>query len=88
MKSIRGNVQFYNVVGRSVSRPNALFCRGFANTLEKMKQIAPAHINEYDRYIAILREEGNYSGMDETLTHYYVGDCSIFQGQNYSVMNI
>lgn len=85
MKSIRGNVQFYNVVGRSVSRPNALFCRGFANTLEKMKQIAPAHINEYDRYIAILREEGNYSGMDETLTHYYVGDCSIFQGQNYLV---
>lgn len=85
MKSIRGNVQFYNVVGRSVSRPNALFSRGFANTLEKMKQIDPIHINEYDRDIAILRKEGDYSGMNETLTHYYIGDCSIYQGQKYSI---
>lgn len=84
MKTIRGNMQFYNVVGRSVSRPNALFCRGFANTLEKIKLIDPAHADEYDRNIAILRETGDYSGVNETLTHYYIGDCSVFQGSNYS----
>ena len=85
MKSIRGNVQFYNVAGRSVSRPNALFCRGFANTLEKMKLIDPVHVVEYERDIDILREKADYSGINETLTHYYIGDCSIFQGKKYSV---
>lgn len=85
MKSIRGNMQFYNVAGRSVSRPNALYNRGFANTLEKMKLIDPAHENEYTRDIAILREEGSYSIINETFNHYYIGDCSIYQGKKYSV---
>ena len=85
MKSIRGNMQFYNVAGRSVSRPNALYNRGFANTLEKMKLIDPAHENEYNRNIAILREEDDYGSINETLTHYYIGDCSIYQGKKYSV---
>lgn len=85
MKSIRGNVQFYNVVGRSVSRPGALYCRGFANTLEKLKLIDPVHAEEYDRHISILREEGDYSGVNETFTHYYIGDYCVFQSKKYSV---
>lgn len=84
MKSIRGHVQFYNVVGRSVSRPGALNCSGFTGTLDKMKRIDPAHSAEYDKQIAILKGNG-YGSITDNFTHYYIGDWSLFQGKNYSV---
>ncbi len=84
MKSIRGHVQFYNIVGRSVSRPGALNCSSFTRTLEKMKKIDPAHSAEYDKHIATLKGSG-YGSVTDNFTHYYIGDWSLFQGKDYSV---
>lgn len=84
MKSIRGHVQFYNIVGRSVSRPGALNCSSFTNLLEKMKNIDPAHTSEYDRHMGTLKGDG-YGSAAESFTHYYIGDWSLYQGKDCSV---
>lgn len=82
-RSFRSNIQFFNIVGRSVSRPNSLKSSGLANLFERMKKIDPNHAEDYDRHISYI-QKGNYAGIKETLTHYNIGDWTLFQGENYS----
>ena len=69
--SMRGKMLFYNVMGRSVSRPGALKCGGFTEVLEAMKTIDPEHKADYDMRIANITDN-IYT--KRILKQYYVGD--------------
>lgn len=84
MESIRGKHQFYNVVGRSVSRKGALDCSGFTSILEKMKQIDSEHTQDYDLSINILKGQTGYESYTKKLNHYYIADYMSVRNTNYS----
>lgn len=85
LPSIRGHVQFFNVVGRSVSRANALNCTTFTRTLEKLKQIDPEHAADYEQGIALLNGSADYTSQSGRLVYHYIGDYLAYQGPDYSV---
>lgn len=84
MESIRGTYQFYNVVGRSVSRKGSLGRAGFTSILEKMKQIDPEHIQDYDLSIRILNGQAGYENYSKKLNHYYIADYMSVRDVKYS----
>lgn len=83
MGSIRGNMQFYNVMGRSVSRPGALNSKGFADVLEQMMSIDPEHKSEYEKRITIIKNN-DYTGIQRRLNHYYVSDYMALEDERFS----
>lgn len=82
--SFRGDIQFFNLVGRSVSRPGSLKNEGIVgNVLEPMKAIDPDHAGEYDEYISYFNNN-DYSGVQDRFTNYYIGDWALYFGNKYS----
>lgn len=81
--SFRDHVQFFNLVGRSVSRPGSLKNNGIVSgVLEPLKAIDPDHASEYDECISY--SDNNYSGVKERFTNYYIGDWALYFGRKYS----
>lgn len=86
MGSIRAQYQFYNVVGRSVARSGSLNRAGLGTyVLEKMKQIDPVHVQEYERNIGILNGNVGYENVSRRLNHYYIADYMSICAPSYSV---
>ena len=81
---VRGNQLFFNVVGRSVSRRNALSAAGMATVAERMKTIDPAHTADYSDIIGKLKGTSTYDNVPSALTHYYVGDFTLYRSKDYS----
>ena len=88
LKCIRGKYMFYNVMGRGVSRKGELEqASAMIGLLEKLKQIDVTHVSEYDQAITILNQgnSADYTNVSESLTHYYVGDFTLYQSAGYSM---
>lgn len=85
MGSIRGQQQFYNVVGRSVSRENSINRHSFVTILERMKLIDAEHMSDYDLSIAKLKGESGYEQEIKHVSHYYIADYMSVQAPNYAV---
>lgn len=84
LPSIRHNVQFYNVVGRSVSRLGALKSNP-VSILNALKEIDAEHAADYEQNIALAKGEIDYASVSERLAWYHIGDYMAFQGSDYSV---
>ncbi|UGU18219.1 DNRLRE domain-containing protein [Sinomicrobium kalidii] len=84
-KVIRGKYMDFSVNGRSISRKNNLLSSGFAGTLEKLKDIDPAHIAEYDQIIARLKgvEDPGYQ-VTGSHTQYWRSDYALYNSPGYS----
>lgn len=85
MKSVRGKMQAYNVVGRSVSRDNQLDISGYIPVFERMKSIDVDNISLYQHFINNLKGEGDFLWINDSFRHFYIGDRSLYQGKGYTV---
>lgn len=85
LRCIRGKYMCYNVMGRGVSRKGALKQTGSVDWLKKLKVIDKEYAGEYEKAIVSLSgsEEG-LENIQQSFTHYYVGDFSLYKNQNYS----
>lgn len=84
MGSIRGRQQFYNVVGRSVSRENSINRNSSVTILERMKLIDAEHTSDYEFAIATLKGEAGYEQITKRLNHYYIADYMSVQAPRYA----
>lgn len=86
LKAMRGSYMFYNVMGRSVTRPGSTKRIGDITILERMKEIDPANITDYEDAIARIKEEKavNYN-ITPSSVHYYKGDYTRHQRPKYAV---
>ena len=82
---MRGNQLFFNVVGRSVSRRNALSAAGMTVVAERMKTLDPANVGQYTDIINKIKGTASYDGVASMLTHYYVGDLTVYRSNDYSL---
>lgn len=82
-KCMRKNHMFYNVIGRSISRVGATK-PNVDDILRRLILIDKAHVAEYEG-VANQIKTGNYEGVSDTHTHYYIGDFSLYQSPLYSL---
>ncbi|KAF2330616.1 polysaccharide lyase 8 family protein [Flavobacterium daemonense] len=91
LNSIRGKYFDFNVMGRSLSRTNALDQSELSRTLEKMKLLDPSNSNTYDEAIARVKgtQPASY-GVKSKNNNYYSSDYvqHIRSGYNFSVRNV
>ncbi len=83
--SIRGHYFLYNVLGRGLSRVGALNQAGFTANLQAMKQLDPAHADEYDQAIARLNGSQNAGyGLKAGYQHFWRADYSRYISPAYT----
>lgn len=83
-KSIRGQYMLYDVMGRSVSRPNILDKSGMAILAKRMLKVDPKNKKEFSDIIDRLK--GNATpdtGIKASHTHYYIGDYTLHVRPEY-----
>lgn len=84
LKSLRGKSELFNEMGRSVSRPEASDTRFWLGRLDKLAEADPANASIYQKNKTWI-ETKNYSGAEESLTQYFVGDFTLYQGPAYTM---
>ncbi|HVI43917.1 MAG TPA: polysaccharide lyase family 8 super-sandwich domain-containing protein [Chitinophaga sp.] len=82
---IRGRYQHFDVLGRGVSRPNALNQSGGAGTATSLKTLDPANSTAYDSIISRLNgsQPASY-GIRPGHIHYHKSDYSLHTRPGYS----
>lgn len=82
---IRGQYMLFDVLGRGVSRNNATQKSHAALFAERMLELDPAHIDEYNAIIARLegKKSANY-GIKPLHTHYFRGDYALHVRPHYT----
>ena len=83
--SIRGQYMLYDVMGRSVSRPNMTKKTSTALYAQRMVELDPAHADEFKAIIKRLKGEqpANYA-IKPAHTHYYRADYTLHVRPNYT----
>lgn len=85
LKCIRGKFMCYNVMGRGISRKDAINQKGIVDWLNKLKLIDKEYATEYENVLSAFSSGSNKTEKKySSFTHYYVGDFSIFQNVDYS----
>lgn len=86
LKAIRGQNFSFNVLGRGVTRMNALSQRGFTGNLERLTKLDPAHSKTYEEASLRLRGEKDASyGILPGNRHYYRSDYMLHQRPGFTV---
>lgn len=86
LPTIRGENISFNVLGRGVTRRNALSQKNFIINLERMCVIDPAYKEDYLHAIArINRIEAANSNLKTFNTHYYCSDYTLHQRPGYTL---
>lgn len=84
-KVIRGKYMSFDVLGRSVSRPNILNKSFTAKYAKRMLILDPKHADEYKSIIRRLKGKAlPAEGVKSSHTHYYVGHYSLHTRPEYS----
>ena len=83
--TIRGKFMLFDVMGRSVSRPNVPDKSGTALFARRMTVLAPAHADEFKAIIARLeeRQPAEYA-LKPLHTHYFRGDYTLHVRPGYT----
>lgn len=83
--AIRGQYFLYNIMGRGVSRKNALYQGGTDKPIERMKALDAAYANVYDAAIKRLKasEPPSY-GIQPENTHFWRSDYTLHQRSGYT----
>ncbi|NSL87261.1 DNRLRE domain-containing protein [Chitinophaga sp. Mgbs1] len=85
-KTIRGKYMHFDVLGRGVSRSNALSQGGLAGLAANMKILDPANAGAYDAAISRVNETQPASyGIAAGHTHYHSADYTLHTRPAYSV---
>lgn len=85
LPSIRGKYFLYNVIGRSMTRVNALDCTDFIPDLQKLIKIDPRHRTEYEAAIRRLSGESPASyALSSSHRHYWRADYTRHQRPGYT----
>jgi len=91
LKSIRGKNFDFNVLGRGISRSNALDESRLSLSLEKMKLLDPSNIGSYDEAIARLKQTqpASYRMVAKNI-NYWSSDYvqHIRSGYNFGIRNV
>ncbi len=84
-RSVRGQNMMWDIIGRSMSRPNATNKRNTAVYAKRMIDIDPEHADEYKAIVARLnrKQPADYK-IASTHTHYYIGDYSLHTRPAYA----
>ncbi len=82
---IRGQYFLYNVLGRGLSRKNAIYQGGSSKPLELMKRIDASHTAFYEAAIQRLKatEPAGY-GIEPSNTHFWRSDYTLHQRPGYT----
>ena len=85
MRIIRGRYFLYNVLGRGLTRPNALDQASLAGLFSKTKSLDPANAALYDAAVARLTETqpGGY-GLARRHTHFFRADYTLYTSPEYT----
>ncbi len=85
MNSFRGNNIFYNVIGRSVTRPGATI-KGKSKIFDRMMLIDEENASGYlDANKRLSGEKPSDYNVNPSFSHYYCTDYSVSNRKNYSV---
>ncbi len=81
----RGQYFLYNVLGRGLSRKNALYQGGNSKPIELMKRIDTTHTGVYDAALKRLKaiEPASY-GVEPSNIHFWRGDYTLHQRPEYT----
>ncbi len=84
---IRGSYMYFNVMGRSVSRADALDAAGsLISKIESIRTFDQSHSVAYDAALESL-ENGvhiNFTSVIPSLTHHYIGDYTTYKSPDWS----
>lgn len=85
VKTIRGQYQMYNVLGRGMTRKGALSQGGFSSVLEKLKYIDIEHLDEYNDIIKRLKGlEPNSYAVKPSNTQFWRGEYTLHQRPGFT----
>ncbi len=84
-RAVRGQNMMWDIIGRSMSRPNATNKRNTAAFAKRMIEIDPEHANEFKAIVEKLNRQrpADYK-TDASHTHYYIGDYSLHTRPSYA----
>lgn len=85
-KTVRGKYFHFDVLGRGISRPNALNQSGLAGLAASMKRLDPDHAAEYDTAISRFSgvQPASY-GITPLHTHFHKSDYTLHVRPSYSI---
>lgn len=79
LNTIRNNYMLFNVLGRSISRPNALLNFNYKKIVYRMLFLDPAHCKDYKNVL----DNFNSVNIKPFHAHYYCGDYTLHVRPNY-----
>ena len=86
MRTLRGQYQSYNAMGRGSTRPHTLRKTGATAIWERMKALNPADVQIYDDFIARMSgSEAPSYHLSPRSTHFYRGDYTVHQRPDFMV---
>ncbi len=86
ISAFRGGNIFFNVIGRSVTRPGVTGRAGKNAIIQRMMLIDPANVKFYEDALARIKgEEPSSFGLSAKSTHYFKTDYTLHQRPSYSV---